>query len=79
MSFSAAAAGNFQFFLSVGGGCQKALGNRRRRLGNFNFFLSVGGGGLKLFGSRRRRLKIFQNFSKKFLRFEKFLHKKREN
>jgi hypothetical protein len=47
MSFSAAAARNFQFFLSVGGGCQKALGNRRRRLGNFNFF-----------SLSRRRLKI---------------------
>jgi hypothetical protein len=65
MSFSAAAA-------------KKLLGNRRRRLRNFNFFLSVGGGGWKRFGSRRRRLKIFQNFLKKFLPFEKFLHKKRE-
>jgi hypothetical protein len=51
MSFSAAAAGNFQFFPPLGGG-------------------------LKLLGSQRRRLKIFQNFLKKFLRFEKFLHKK---
>jgi hypothetical protein len=65
MSFSAAAA-------------KKFLGNRRRRLGNFNFSLSVGGGGWKLFGSRRRRLKIFQNFLKKFLPFEKFLHRKRK-
>jgi hypothetical protein len=61
MSFSAAAAGNFQFFPSLGGGCQNALGNRR--LGNFNFFLSVGGGGLKLFGSRRRRLENLKIFS----------------
>jgi hypothetical protein len=44
MSFSAAAAGKFQFFSLC----------------------------------RRRRLKIFQNFLKKFLPFEKFLHRKRK-
>jgi hypothetical protein len=52
MSFSAAGAGNFQFFPSLGGGCWKRFGSRR--------------------------LKIFQNFLKKFLPFEKFLHKKSE-
>jgi hypothetical protein len=68
MSFSAAAAA-----------AKKLLDNRRRRLGNFYFFLSVGGGGWKIFGSRRWRLKIFHNFLKKFLPFEKFLHKKGKN
>jgi hypothetical protein len=69
MSFSAAAAGNFQFFPSLGGGCQKALRQSVAAAGKFQFFSIC----------RRRRLKIFHNFLKKFLPFEKFFHKKGEN
>ncbi len=76
MPFSAAAAGNFQFFLSLGGGCQKAVRQSAAAARKFQFFFSVGGGGWKRFGSRRRRLKIFENFLKNFLRFEKFCIKK---
>ncbi len=67
----------FNFFRPSAAAAKKLLDNRRRRLRDFNFFLFVGGGGWKLFGSRRRRLKSFQKFLKKFLRFEKFLHKKK--
>ncbi len=38
MPFSAAAAGNFQFFLSLSGGCQKALRQSAAAAENFRKF-----------------------------------------
>jgi hypothetical protein len=38
MSFSAAAAGNFQFFSSLGGGCQKVLRQSAAAAENFPKF-----------------------------------------
>ncbi len=43
MPFSAAAAGNFQFFPSLGGGCQKAL--RQSAAAAAGKFLVLGGDG----------------------------------
>jgi hypothetical protein len=49
MSFSAAAAENFQFFPSIGGGCQKALRQSAAAATKFQFFSLC----------RRRRLESF--------------------
>jgi hypothetical protein len=79
MSFSAAVAGNFQFFSSLGGGCQKVLRqSAAAAAGEFQFFCLC----------RRRRLETFwfsagaaENFPKffeKIFSFEKFLHRKRK-
>jgi hypothetical protein len=54
MSFSAATAGNFQFFPSLVGGCQKALRQSAAVAGNSQFFPSLGSGDLKI-------LKFFQS------------------
>jgi hypothetical protein len=66
MSFSAAA-GNFQFFPSLGGGYQKALRQSAAAAGKFQFV------------SLCRRLKIFQNFWKNFFISRNFCIKKGEN
>jgi hypothetical protein len=69
MSFSAAAAGNFQFFSSLGGGCQKVLRQSAAAAGKFQFF----------FLCRRRRLETFlfsaaaaENFPKFFEKISSF-------
>jgi hypothetical protein len=69
MSFSAAAAENFQFFWSLSGGCDEALGQSVAAAGKFQFFSLC----------RRRRLKLFQDFFEKILTFEKFSNKKGKN
>jgi len=69
MPFSAAAAGNFQFFPSLGGGCQKALRQSAAAAGKFQFFSLC----------RRRRLETFwfsaaaaENFPKFFEKISSF-------
>jgi hypothetical protein len=64
MSFSAAAAGNFQFFSSRGGGCQKVLRQSAAAAGKFQFFSLC----------RRRRLETFW-FSAAAENFQKFFEK----
>ncbi len=49
MSFSAAAAENFQFFSFLGGGCKKVLRQSAAAAGKFQFFSLC----------RRRRLETF--------------------
>ena len=78
MSFSAAAAGNFQFFSSIGGGCQKALRQSAAAAGKFQFF-SLCRRRMETFWLSAAAAENFPEVLKKFLRFEKFLHKKGKN